>query len=47
MMDENYSLATNNIDKIAFGGASKKILIQDIVVKDDELQFEGESRLAM
>jgi hypothetical protein len=27
MMDENYSLATNNIDKIAFGGVSKKILI--------------------
>jgi hypothetical protein len=27
MMDENYSLATNNIDKIAFGGVSKKIFL--------------------
>lgn len=46
-MDENFTIATNNIDKIAFGGVSKKILIQDIVIKDDELQFEGESKLAM
>lgn len=46
-MDENFSIASNNIDKIAFGGVSKKVFIQDIAIKNDELQFEGESKLAM
>lgn len=27
MTDENYAIATNNLDKIAFGGAEKKVYL--------------------
>jgi hypothetical protein len=27
MTDENYALATNNLDKIAFGGIEKKVYL--------------------
>jgi hypothetical protein len=39
MADEAFALATNNFDKIAFGGASKKVQVQNVDIKDGELAF--------
>ena len=48
MTDENYALATNNLDKIAFGGIDKKVHLQSVALTaDNQLQFEGELQLAM
>lgn len=48
MTDENYALATNNLDKIAFGGIDKKVYLQAVSLNSDQqLQFEGELNLAM
>ena len=48
MTDENYALATNNLDKIAFGGIDKKVYLQAVALTaDHQLQFEGELQLAM
>jgi hypothetical protein len=32
MTDENYALATNNLDKIAFGGIEKKVYVQQVII---------------
>jgi hypothetical protein len=41
MTDENYALATNGVDKIAFGGISKKVYLQAVTINaDNELQFD-------
>lgn len=32
MTDENYALATNNLDKIAFGGIEKKVYVQQVMI---------------
>lgn len=48
MTDENYALATNNLDKIAFGGIEKKVYLQTVSLDaDQQLQLEGELNLAM
>ncbi len=47
MTDENYALATNNLDKIAFGGIERKVYLQQVALQDDSLVFEGELQLAM
>ncbi len=47
MTDENYALATNGVNKLAFGGISKKVFLQTICINaDNELQFD-EFSLAM
>ena len=47
MIDENYALATNGVDKIAFGGIAKKVFLQAVSVNSEgELQFD-ENTLAM
>jgi len=35
MTDENYALATNNLDKIAFGGIDKKVHLQSVALTAD------------
>jgi hypothetical protein len=32
MTDENYALATNNLDKIAFGGIERKVYLQQVAL---------------
>jgi len=47
MQDENYALATNNLDKIAYGGADKKVYLQNVNFDNDLLKFDGDHTLAM
>lgn len=48
MTGENSAIATNNIDKIAFGGLDKKVYLQNVELdKDGQLVFNGELQLAM
>lgn len=47
MQDENYALATNNLDKIAYGGADKKVYLQNVIFDNDLLKFDGDHTLAM
>lgn len=35
MADENNALATNNLDRIAFGGAEKKVWLQQVSIDAD------------
>lgn len=35
MTDENYALATNGVDKLAFGGIAKKVFLQSISINSD------------
>jgi hypothetical protein len=43
MTGENSAIATNNIDKIAFGGLDKKVYLQNVELdKDGQLVFNGE-----
>lgn len=48
MTDENYAIATNNLDKIAFGGIEKKVYLQQVSLdSDQQFKFEGDQTLAM
>jgi hypothetical protein len=35
MADENNALATNNLDRIAFGGVEKKVWLQQVSIDSD------------
>ena len=35
MPDENYAIATNSLDKIAYGGADKKVYLQNVLFEND------------
>jgi len=36
MTEENYAIATNNLDKIAFGGIEKKVYLQQVQLDTDD-----------